>query len=490
MDNRSMDVNDNGSSITVTPEELPRGVLFAYNAYLSCTIAFGVPGNLLVLLVYLKHGPARGTDSFIIFITFYDFITTFINVPVYLTFTTGTWKYYGNDIICKVHMFLSQTVVLSSAFIICGLAIERYHAVCKSKLAKLSKSRNTCLVISATAAVFSAPCFAFYENKEMHCKTVSQRLLLIMLVIYYTIVLLSFLIVIVTLTYTYFKITATINRSQQSMRKHLSANSDRQSQGRRHITFQRRVHYYHSLLCCNTNTIHPVPYNSKDESNIRECFGKSSNTYPGLGENKMRCNTKGENRDKGTVIQTLTVRAITDTNNDTVNEDKTTPFCALPGETCYGTNASTKNTSSSNESSSRFCSDMNRTQEKQRDLKGIGTDTTRTRFSTTSVQAGSNGSALAAIKRLNEHRRLRRCVMTTRIAFLICLIFVLSWLPPWISFISFVCVPPATKLTPLYQTIDLFCEKTYLINTFTNPILYTILNKTFRQKLRGFICLK
>ena len=78
----------------------------------------------------------------------------------------------------------------------------------------------------------------------------------------------------------------------------------------------------------------------------------------------------------------------------------------------------------------------------------------------------------------------------TGVSFLICLIFIITWLPPWIMFLCFSFLPEETKQNPTYLAINLFCKKTFLINTFTNPILYTALNKDFRRKLKKLIYLR
>ena len=102
---------ENDTRISEVSAAFPDGDLIAYDAYLSGTITFGGPGNLLVLLIYLKSGPVSRTDWFIIFISIYDLIPSLISVPVYLTFSTGTWRHYGNDVICKFHTFARASLL-------------------------------------------------------------------------------------------------------------------------------------------------------------------------------------------------------------------------------------------------------------------------------------------------------------------------------------------------------------------------------------------
>ena len=78
----------------------------------------------------------------------------------------------------------------------------------------------------------------------------------------------------------------------------------------------------------------------------------------------------------------------------------------------------------------------------------------------------------------------RKSLRMIMIAFLVCLIFVLSWLPPWLIFIVNLFLSNEARSTQTYSNSGLFCKMAYLINSFTNPILYTVLNKNFRENLR------
>ncbi|KAH3707367.1 hypothetical protein DPMN_066769 [Dreissena polymorpha] len=133
-------LNQNMPAITQT-------ILSTYTMFLYAIIALRVSGNLIVLFVFIKHKPASTTDWFILFIATCDFFSSAFNVPVYVTFTNTFWAKYGNDVICKLHMFLSQSIVLSSSFLICGLAVDRYLKICKANSIILTskRARNGCL---------------------------------------------------------------------------------------------------------------------------------------------------------------------------------------------------------------------------------------------------------------------------------------------------------------------------------------------------------
>ena len=514
MDNNSFVANNSTETMTGLPTE----VIAGYNAYLSVVIALGVPGNLLVLLVYMKNGATTSTDWFIIFITLCDFLSSLINVPIYLTFTSGTWRYYGNDIICKLHMFLSQSIVLSSTFLICGLALERYFKICRPNMTKMTRamSRNMCMVISLIAVVFSIPCFAFFRNKYNRCGTVTAGLLVKLLNAYYTAVLLSFITAVFILIFSYSKIAVAIYESEFNLKKHFKGKSCSNNQR----SFKEGICL---PFCCISNKIYPIPETSSDRtaadtqtislsvSQTQKPTVQGNVSKGGYTSYQNTENMKSSAETK--VVKCACASAVSQTNRAF---DQTNRPVDQTNKAIDQTNRAVDQTNRAVDQTNRTVVPTKRTTPPSTIANGQNTLMVPPRHSKTALQppedrptCSCSGSIISGekitsaqtrnevhpatsfdISSLAEHRRVRQSLKTTRIAFLICLIFVLSWLPPWISFINFVFLPPKTKLTSTYVAIQMFSRMAYLFNSFTNPILYTILNKKFRDKLRKCVCMK
>ena len=494
MNNTSTGEND--TRISEVSVAFPDGDLI-YNAYLVGTITFGGPGNLLVLLIYLKSGPISSTDWFIIFISIYDLISSLISVPVYLTFSTGTWRHYGNDVICKFHMFVSQSAVLSSTFLICGLAIERYYKVCRPESTSFTRARSKriCVAISAVATVLSLPCFVLFHNEQMRCGSVTEGLLVKLLMAYYTGMLLSFLSAVIVLIFTYSRIAMTTLRSQINMLRH-----DKDQFGNQIKTKHRFGAFL--TLCCRKNKIHP--HTSRNLSNAepgpsgrpteRVVEGSSEDKIVYLNhigsthgtennENEAELIEKGI--EKFTVTHELNSRE--SENGVTVNhitsrqrEDDTTAKerLELPRIRRAFKLPRIHITHFTEIEAHRSVLDTDRDQH----IESLEQTAPR------SMRITVNSQFPKTVQRINENRRLRRSLKTTRIVFCICLIFVLSWIPPWASFISFIVMSPTSRTNPTYLEDNMFCRMTYLINTFSNPMLYTALNTTFREKVKKFLC--
>ena len=95
---------------------------------------------------------------------------------------------------------------------------------------------------------------------------------------------------------------------------------------------------------------------------------------------------------------------------------------------------------------------------------------------TTAEDAANNGEVINLhSNQSNTNRTLR----TTRITFIVCLIFLNSWIPVWISFAIQAFATPALQRSTTVAVFILFANMSFLINTFTNPIVYVLMDLTF-----------
>ena len=431
-------------------------------------------------------------------------------------------------------MFLSQSVVLSSTFLICGIAVERYRKVCQSSRTKLTprKSRNICFVICLISVVFSIPTFAFFYNKNDRCMVANEGMPTTPMNLYYTALLLIFVIAIGIVLFSYSKIAKVIIQSELNLRKHVHIEQENISQNALKECF-------FSAFCCNTNKIYPALQSMENRNGPPDT--KPSVRSEAIkrygGGSKMISNEqilKGEllsdaankqsnilNAQQGTSLSLYRQEAVLCPGLDPIMEQETifeASGSSVSTEVYFPTKASTSTSDrhrNGDRNDSRKCmytaqstnghtctktncfrkTHHNITSDRQYQVDyNIGRIFTsqipangqveRNIFRQTSSQS-KQSIASVDISSLSEHTRVRKCLRTTRIVFLICLIFVLSWLPPWISFINFVLLPLETKLTPTYLTMIMFCRMAYLVNSFTNPILYTVLNRKFRERLRN-----
>ena len=364
---------------------IPEGAILAYNVYLAVSMALGFLGNLLVLVVYCQNGTTHTTDWFIIFISIFDFISSFLNVPVYLTFTTGLWSRFGNDVICKIHMTFSQSTVIASPVLVGGLALERYLKVCRPTTPALSKdgSRNTCISIAMITFLVSVPCVALYNDDNGTCDTVNDGTIILVNKIYYLAFVVVFNALFVIVIFCYTSIAITILRSKVNLEKYAFTTT--------HNTYgdseKRRICCLHVLCCIHRGTTSRVP------------------------------------------------------------QEKTTEIVVLPESSTGNDNVHGRNKPSKP------------TKPPANHEKGI--------------------------KIHDKHSRINKSLRTTRISFFICLIFLISWIPPWISFAINSLAATDMKIGAPFHIFQLFANMSFLINTFMNPIIYVLMDMTFRKNMRN-----
>lgn len=400
-----------------------KDILLAYNLYLYITIILGVPGNLIVLIVFVKHPPTTSTDWFIVFITVCDFVTSSVHVPIYVTFSNGIWAVYGTDLICKLHMFFSQSIVLSSTFLICGLALDRYFKICRPNSRAFTKLRakNYCILISLAMTVLSIPCFLMYENVNGRCITRATQTNVFA---YYLMVLVSFLAATTTFVVSYINITRAIIKSENNIRRHNEA-GDKST---------RRCWRY---FCCGAwlcktsfrrNRIDPV-FTSTISGSVQQ--QTTSLSYENTPATIINTPSQVSQKEEKKVLRPLF-------SNKWVNEIL-----------------------DSNSTSSNYIESSQPTRPSQ----------------TLNVPVKKKPIAI-------EDKRMIS-LRTTKIAFLVCTIFVVSWIPPWVSFI----IATSPKLLTKIRVIEflMFGKMTHLLNTVANPILYTGLNRKFRDHTKSIL---
>ena len=172
-------------------------------------------------------------------------------------------------------MFLSQSVVLSSTFLICGIAIERYVKVCQPSRTKLTpeKSRNICLVICLISVICSTPTLLFFHNKGNQCIMAGKGMPPKLMNIYFIAVVLTYVTAIGVLLFSYSKIAITIFQSQMNLRKHALTETE-------NITQSALKECFRNVFCCITNKIHPALQSTKER-------GSSSDRNPAVLSQKI-----------------------------------------------------------------------------------------------------------------------------------------------------------------------------------------------------------
>lgn len=81
-------------------------------------------------------------------------------------------------------------------------------------------------------------------------------------------------------------------------------------------------------------------------------------------------------------------------------------------------------------------------------------------------------------------RRERRDFRITALLFLVTVIFIVSWIPPYVSMIKAFYIGYTFPISIPDYIILMYGPGIFMINNFANPLLYVLLNPVFRRNIK------
>ena len=99
----------------------------------------GIPGNTIVVLVYLKEKRLSTTKFIIFIIALIDLISSLVAIPCNVI-STLFWLEIANVFFCKFRWSLNVAVTLPEIYLIAGVTVVRYCHVCKPSKVYLMES--------------------------------------------------------------------------------------------------------------------------------------------------------------------------------------------------------------------------------------------------------------------------------------------------------------------------------------------------------------
>ncbi|KAH9498667.1 hypothetical protein Btru_007245 [Bulinus truncatus] len=139
-----------------------------YMGYLWTALVIGLPGNMLIAMVYKSVQQKRTSDWFIFFLSIYDCAVCVFAVPLYLSIETGAWMATGSDLACKIEQFIISTAQVSSVSILGIIAVDRYLKICfpTKRSLNATQARNIGICTPLFSAAVAAPVLVWDGNVE------------------------------------------------------------------------------------------------------------------------------------------------------------------------------------------------------------------------------------------------------------------------------------------------------------------------------------
>ena len=160
----SGDMSSGGDTIQTDNSRTEMYVVMGILSFLS---VIGTAGNALVLYVFAKKRDRLTSTLFILSLAFVDFITCLIVIPytIYMEYVNFHIKF---DLSCKIYQFLITSNIPFSALIMVAIAIDRYFCICHPFLHAINMFRAKVVVtflglIAITLGVIVALMYGVYE---------------------------------------------------------------------------------------------------------------------------------------------------------------------------------------------------------------------------------------------------------------------------------------------------------------------------------------
>ena len=131
---------------TAEVDYISHAAIYIVMGILSFLSVIGTAGNALVLYVFAKKRDRLTSTLFILSLAFVDFITCLIVIPytIYMEYVDFHVKY---DVSCKVYQFLITSNIPFSALIMVAIAIDRYFCICHPFLHAMNMFRAKLIVV-------------------------------------------------------------------------------------------------------------------------------------------------------------------------------------------------------------------------------------------------------------------------------------------------------------------------------------------------------
>ena len=97
--------------------------------YIVLLMIVGIPGNILVLLVYIRHVKSSTHRTFITFLAAIDLAVCGVIMPFEITEMRFQYTFYAVAA-CKFFRALSNFLQLTSIFVLLSLSVDRFRRVC------------------------------------------------------------------------------------------------------------------------------------------------------------------------------------------------------------------------------------------------------------------------------------------------------------------------------------------------------------------------
>jgi hypothetical protein len=158
----------NGFDSNVTIQELNTALVQLHIpaiVFVAILMVFGVFGNILVLYIFTTKYYISTYRGFILWLGWIDLIACTVGMPLLIVSMLYPYMFPSEEA-CKTLRFLHVFFVVSSAFIVIAIAIERHRRICNPFSIEMTtnKIKIMCLVASVLGCLVAVPAIFVYGD--------------------------------------------------------------------------------------------------------------------------------------------------------------------------------------------------------------------------------------------------------------------------------------------------------------------------------------
>lgn len=194
---------------------------------LSMLMLAGAVGNLLVLYVYSFRFKRSSSSYFIISLAIFDLLACTLSIPTEIYDILNKYTFY-NQAVCILLRYSGSFVQYASAYLLVGVAVDRYIKICHPlKMIPSMKIKWMCVVAAIAGFLSSIPTILLFGLKNEKTKiesiygsncSIRQKFLKSRLRQYYfNIVIVLFLLCVIAMIILYVLIWCTVKRRRLSV---------------------------------------------------------------------------------------------------------------------------------------------------------------------------------------------------------------------------------------------------------------------------------
>ena len=131
--------------------------------YICILLLIGIPGNVLVIYVYLLKWKKNKLRTFLLSLAYYDLFNCLTSMTTEVALILNFIK-FDYPILCKVSRFATAVVTNGSTFLLIAIAVDRYRRICRIYRTQITtrQARLICVLSILYTAVTSWPLLFLY----------------------------------------------------------------------------------------------------------------------------------------------------------------------------------------------------------------------------------------------------------------------------------------------------------------------------------------